>query len=81
MEKNLNSKLGEAKTKTLLSRAVYMFGIGSNDYIAFATRKTTELPSYTREEYVKMVIGNLTDSIQVIHISGKDCQRDMKNHD
>ncbi|KAJ6364546.1 hypothetical protein OIU76_029497 [Salix suchowensis] len=70
MEKNLNAKLGEAKTKTLLSRAVYMFGIGSNDYITFATRNTTELPSYTREEYVRMVIGNLTDSIQEIHSMG-----------
>jgi hypothetical protein len=68
-KKHLNVKLGEAKTKTLLSRALYMFSIGSSDYITFATHKTTELPSYTRDEYVKTVIGNLTDAIQVINMS------------
>ncbi|KAL9355104.1 hypothetical protein Peur_053074 [Populus x canadensis] len=69
-KKHLNVKLGEAKTKTLLSRALYMFSIGSSDYITFATHKTTEHASYTREEYVKTVIGNLTDAIQEIHSMG-----------
>jgi len=69
MEKQLiREKHGVAEVKTLLSKAVYIFSIGSNDYfIPFATNSTV-LQSYSQEEYVKMVIGNITAVIQVINM-------------
>jgi hypothetical protein len=69
MEKQLiREKHGVAEVKTLLSKAVYIFSIGSNDYfVPFATNSTV-LQSYSQEEYVKMVIGNITAVIQVINM-------------
>lgn len=71
MEKQLiREKHGVAEVKTLLSKAVYIFSIGSNDYfVPFATNSTV-LQSYSQEEYVKMVIGNITAVIQEIYKIG-----------
>ena len=60
LKKHLKNKLGDAETKTLLFRAVYLINIGSNDYIVPFTRNPSLLQSYSQEEYTDMVIGNLT---------------------
>ncbi|XP_011043915.1 PREDICTED: GDSL esterase/lipase 1-like [Populus euphratica] len=70
IEKQLREKVGVAEVKTLLSKAVYIFSIGSNDYyVPFATNSTV-LQSYSQEEVVKMVIGNITTVIQEIYKIG-----------
>jgi hypothetical protein len=68
MEKQLRQKLGASEVKTLLSTAVYMFSIGTNDYLVPFTSNSTVLQSYSKKEYVKMVIGNITTVIQVINM-------------
>jgi hypothetical protein len=67
METLLKRKHGEAQTKKLLSRAVYLFSIGGNDYLAPFATNSSLLLSYSHEEYVDMVIGNLTTVIKVIN--------------
>ncbi|KAB1218301.1 GDSL esterase/lipase 5 [Morella rubra] len=63
----LRQKLGDAQATTLLGRAVYLFSIGTNDYIAPYASSRLGLLSHSREEYVDMVIGNLTIVIKEIH--------------
>ncbi|CAK7338923.1 unnamed protein product [Dovyalis caffra] len=70
LEKQLRQKLGASEVKTLLTTAVYMFSIGSNDYFVPFTANSTVLKSYSREEYVKMVIGNITTVIQEVYKIG-----------
>ncbi|KAB1212930.1 GDSL esterase/lipase 5 [Morella rubra] len=66
----LRQKLGDAQATTLLGRAVYLFSIGTNDYVApYASSRRGPL-SHSREEYVDMVIGNLTIVIKEIHKNG-----------
>ncbi|KAL3568485.1 hypothetical protein D5086_031136 [Populus alba] len=64
MKRQLRLQLGEAEAKKLLSTAVYMFSIGGNDYFAALTPTHSLLQLYSREEYVGMVIGNITTVIQ-----------------
>ncbi|KAB1218297.1 GDSL esterase/lipase 5 [Morella rubra] len=66
----LRQKLGDAHATTLLGRAVYLFSIGTNDYIAPYASSRRGLLSHSREEYVDMVIGNLTIVIKEIHKNG-----------
>lgn len=69
METQLRQKLGEKEVKELLFKAVYLISIGNNDYLFPFTSNSSVLQSYSREEYVNMVIGNLTTVIKVIKIS------------
>ncbi|KAJ4717727.1 GDSL esterase/lipase [Melia azedarach] len=71
VQKELKQKLGDERTKTLLSRAVYLFSIGSNDYIAPLLPNSTVLHSDdSRKKYVAMVIGNLTAAIEEVYEKG-----------
>ncbi|XP_021688461.2 GDSL esterase/lipase 2 [Hevea brasiliensis] len=70
VEKQLRQKLGESETKTLLSRAIYLFSIGTNDYLEPSTKNSSLLQFFSREEYVGMVIGNLTTVIKEIYKIG-----------
>ncbi|KAB1218303.1 GDSL esterase/lipase 1 [Morella rubra] len=63
-------KLGDADARALLGRALYLFSIGTNDYVAPFATNSSGLLSYSREEYVDMVIGNLTIVIKEIHKNG-----------
>ncbi|XP_019156890.1 PREDICTED: GDSL esterase/lipase 1-like [Ipomoea nil] len=63
-------KLGDKESKTLISNAVYMFSIGNNDYTIIFSTNSSILNSYTRQEYVEMVIGNLTNVIKDIYKEG-----------
>ncbi|KAG5227332.1 GDSL esterase/lipase [Salix suchowensis] len=69
-EKQLRQKLGASEVKALLSTAVYMFSIGSNDYLIPFITNSTVFQSYSKKVYVKMVIGNITSVIQEIYSMG-----------
>lgn len=48
----------------ILSNAVFLFSIGTNDYISpFVLKNSSMLPSH--QEYIAMVIGNLTQVVKV----------------
>ncbi|KAA8534732.1 hypothetical protein F0562_029826 [Nyssa sinensis] len=70
VQKSLTEKLGDAEAKKLISEAVYFISIGSNDYMGgyLGNPKAQEL--HHPEEYVGMVIGNLTQAIQVLYEKG-----------
>ena len=62
----LREKLGNDEAKLIVSRAVYLFSIGTNDYASpFFTNNFTLLNSSSHSEYVGIVIGNLTTAIKV----------------
>lgn len=70
VERQISQKLGDKETKKLLSKAIYMFNIGSNDYVAPFTTNSSLLQAYSRKEYVGMVIGNTTTVIKEIYRNG-----------
>ncbi|EEF29142.1 GDSL esterase/lipase 5 [Ricinus communis] len=71
VENWLRHKLGYNEAKMTISRAVYLFSIGSNDYMSpFLTNSTATLKSNSNSKYVGMVIGNLTTVIKEIYKIG-----------
>ncbi|KAJ0028325.1 hypothetical protein Pint_36301 [Pistacia integerrima] len=71
VEKQLKQKLGDAGAKRLLSKAVYIFSIGTNDYLVPLFTNSSVLQSdYSRKKYIGMVIGNLTTTIKEIYEIG-----------
>ncbi|CAK7356458.1 unnamed protein product [Dovyalis caffra] len=70
VEKGLRRKLGSDEAKMTISKAVYLFSIGSNDYMSPFLTNSTVLKSYTNSKYVEMVISNLTTVIKEIHKIG-----------
>jgi len=58
-------KLGSSEAKLLLSKAVYMFSIGSNDYLSPFLTDSDVLNSFSHSEYVAMVVRNITSIIKV----------------
>nr|GFA31174.1 GDSL esterase/lipase 1-like [Tanacetum cinerariifolium] len=56
--------LGDAKSRKLLSAAVYLFSCGANDY------QSPYYP-YTHEQYVDIVTGNMTNVIKGIYEKGR----------
>ncbi|XP_062014316.1 GDSL esterase/lipase 2-like [Rosa rugosa] len=69
VEKQLRHKLGHAEAYTLLSEAVYLIGIGANDY-SYALGTNSSLFESSPEEFVGLVIGNLTTVIKEIYKKG-----------
>ncbi|XAR49844.1 hypothetical protein NMG60_11004001, partial [Bertholletia excelsa] len=68
VKKMLEQKLGQEEAQEMLSRAVYLFNVGTNDYTSpFAT---DALRFYSKEEFVGMVVGNLTVVAQGIYKTG-----------
>lgn len=65
VKKSLTEKLGEAEADELVSEAVYFISIGSNDYMGGYLGNPKMQENYQPEDYVAMVIGNLTEAIQV----------------
>ncbi|KAL7223878.1 hypothetical protein ACSBR1_025356 [Camellia fascicularis] len=63
-------QLGDKEAKKILSRAIYLISIGSNDYFTIFATNSSVFKSYPREEYVEMVIGNLTQVVQEIYETG-----------
>ncbi|KAF3451970.1 hypothetical protein FNV43_RR08066 [Rhamnella rubrinervis] len=66
----LRLQLGDAEAKTLLSRAVYLFSIGGNDYIFPFETNSSVLQIYSVEQFIGLVIGNITDVIKEIYDIG-----------
>ncbi|KAK2970479.1 hypothetical protein RJ640_023662 [Escallonia rubra] len=64
VEKQLMHKLGDEEATQLLSKAVYFFSIGGNDYASLANY------SGSHDEFVEMVIGNMTVVIKEIYEQG-----------
>ncbi|KAH8483167.1 hypothetical protein H0E87_027800 [Populus deltoides] len=69
VEKLPRQKLSDEVAKTLLSSALYLFSIGSNDYFVPFITNPTALQSYNRNEYIRMVIGNLTSDFNEIKVA------------
>ncbi|XWS20008.1 hypothetical protein CRYUN_Cryun31cG0064900 [Craigia yunnanensis] len=70
VESWLRQKLGNDEAKMTISRAVYLFSIGSNDYMSPFLTNSTILHNYSDSTYVGMVIGNLTTVIKEIYTRG-----------
>ncbi|OMO66060.1 Lipase, GDSL [Corchorus olitorius] len=64
--KSLSEKLGDEEAKALISKAVYLFHVGANDY----PPNTTLFQAFTKQQYVNMVVGNLTDTIKEMYKQG-----------
>ena len=65
MRKSLAEKIGDAKARKVISEAVYFFSIGSNDYMGGYLGNPIMQKLHNPKEYVGMIIGNLTQGIQV----------------
>ncbi|XP_019462353.1 PREDICTED: GDSL esterase/lipase 1-like [Lupinus angustifolius] len=70
IERLVKQKLGDAEGGRLVSKATYLFSIGSNDYLVPFISNSTMLQKHPIKEYVNMVIGNLTTVIQEIYEKG-----------
>lgn len=56
---------GDIKDKKRLTSAVYLLGTGANDYLSLFFANSSFFTSYTKSQYVEMVIGNITSVITV----------------
>lgn len=65
VQKSLTEKLGEVEAKEVISEAVYFISMGSNDYMGGYLGSPKMQEQYNPEQFVGMVIGNLTQTIQV----------------
>ncbi|KAF3451976.1 hypothetical protein FNV43_RR08072 [Rhamnella rubrinervis] len=72
VEEKLRHKLGGEEAKRLLSQSVYIFSIGTNDYLSPLASHSTLLPLFhsNKQAYVDMVIGNLTYVVKEIYNRG-----------
>ncbi|TQD93034.1 hypothetical protein C1H46_021348 [Malus baccata] len=68
--KSLRQRLGEEEANPLVSRAVYLFCIGSNDYLFPFDTNSSVLRTYSHEEFGGLVIGNITTVIKEIYNEG-----------
>jgi len=68
----MKKQLGEADTNKVLSKAVYMFSIGGNDYVSLiqANLNKATLSDATKRQYIGKVLGNLTNHIKTIYNAG-----------
>ncbi|XP_059643683.1 GDSL esterase/lipase 1-like [Cornus florida] len=66
VEKLWRMKLGDTEAEQMLLNAVYMFAFGANDYINYPFLNS----SYSEEEYVDLVVGNLTQVFKEIYKKG-----------
>lgn len=64
-EKQLMLNLGEGGAERIVSNSVYLFSIGGNDYTS-DSRTSSIFKSFTPEDYVAMVVGNITTVIEVL---------------
>ncbi|KAM7513096.1 hypothetical protein LguiB_011971 [Lonicera macranthoides] len=70
VEKSIREKLGDAGAKEVLSEAVYFISIGSNDYMGGYLGNPKMQQLHQPEEYIGMVIGNLTTALQELYMKG-----------
>ncbi|KAG6661790.1 hypothetical protein CIPAW_03G200200 [Carya illinoinensis] len=60
----------DARAREIVSEAVYFISIGSNDYMGGYLGNPKMQENYNPEQYIGMVIGNLTQAIQVLYEKG-----------
>lgn len=65
LELLLTKEWDQDQAKKIISEALYFISIGTNDYMAGYMRNPQMRESFSSQEYVGMVIGNLTQAIQV----------------
>ncbi|KAK4428774.1 GDSL esterase/lipase 5 [Sesamum alatum] len=70
VEKWLTEKLGASEAEEVISNAVYFFSMGSNDYLGGYLGSPRMQELHHPEQYVGMVIGNLTIAIQELYEKG-----------
>nr|XP_043617077.1 GDSL lipase-like [Erigeron canadensis] len=70
LRKQLRKRLGDEKTEHMLADAVYLLSSGNNDYLSLVSNNNSIYHNYTNEQYVKMVVGNMTRVIKGIHKRG-----------
>lgn len=72
MVPKLKKQVGEEDAKKLLSRAVYLFNIGGNDYVELLNKnlKKPALSPSQKKLYVNQIIGNITTHIKTIYDQG-----------
>ncbi|GMH22027.1 hypothetical protein Nepgr_023870 [Nepenthes gracilis] len=72
MVEKLKKQLGDAEAGSLLSKAVYMFSIGGNDYVSLveANLNKPALSASYKSRYMGMVLGNLTAHFRTIYGQG-----------
>ncbi|KAK6914634.1 GDSL lipase/esterase [Dillenia turbinata] len=66
----LRHYLGYIKAETTLAKGVYLFSIGTNDYMNPFLTNSSVLDHYSKSQYVGMVIGNLSTALMEIYKSG-----------
>ncbi|KAL0415005.1 UNVERIFIED_CONTAM: GDSL esterase/lipase 5 [Sesamum latifolium] len=66
----ISRKKGSAEAARISSTAVYLFSIGTNDYISPFLLNSSALATYPHPEYVDMVIGNLSTVVRAIYRRG-----------
>lgn len=66
--KGLKQLLGEGDARKLLSKAVYLFSIGGNDYNAI--QNNPKAAASFRKMYMTMVLGNITAGIKQLYAHG-----------
>ncbi|KAK0596784.1 hypothetical protein LWI29_019045 [Acer saccharum] len=77
----LKEELGDIEAKNILENAIYLSSFGGVDYMAFIDNTYTHFTQSKMEEYVKMVLGNLTEVTKKICISKCwtfGCQPELK---
>ncbi|KAF7843658.1 GDSL esterase/lipase 5 [Senna tora] len=66
VKETLRQRVGDDETRRLVSEAVYLFNIGTNDYFVLVLENSKYSP-IKPQQYVDMVIGNITEEI---HMNG-----------
>lgn len=61
----MNKAKNAEELRNKISSAVYLFSIGTNDYMTLFLTNSTSWESFPRHQYVDMVIGNLTTLVKV----------------
>ncbi|XP_065868419.1 GDSL esterase/lipase 1-like isoform X2 [Euphorbia lathyris] len=67
-KKEIRQNLGDEESNSLISESLFLLSVGGNDY-GF-TKTSTAFQSYTPQEFVDIVIGNLSYVIKEIYKSG-----------
>ncbi|KAK7294513.1 hypothetical protein RJT34_17402 [Clitoria ternatea] len=71
ISKQLRQKLGEVEARELLSKAVYIFSIGGNDYgTPFLANSSAVVLPYPPQQFVHFVIANISTAIKEIYDQG-----------
>jgi phospholipase/lecithinase/hemolysin len=70
VESRMRTEMGRDKTKVILSNAVFLFSVATNDYFVLFAPGSALLSSRAQSQYIAQVIGNLTDVVHEIYKLG-----------